>query len=172
MAEWPIAPVLKTGVPARVPRVRIPVSPLPIGVEKRSVYLRNPEFSRGFFAFMAPEFLQIGPRHVLHSAVQTHAEKCKSQRAVRHQYGHLGTTDGSSSLPFSMNISDRPVPETGAYHLLDDGRRRSPAAESISVFLIITPRLTEAIRPCQKRRSLANDTRCSSSFFDRHKSRQ
>ena len=28
MAEWPIAPVLKTGVPARVPRVRIPVSPL------------------------------------------------------------------------------------------------------------------------------------------------
>ena len=28
MAERPIAPVLKTGVPARVPRVRIPVSPL------------------------------------------------------------------------------------------------------------------------------------------------
>ena len=66
---------------------------------KRSVYPRNPEFSRGFFAFMAPAFAC----HVLHSAVQNHAARCKFQRAVRHlfrrtdrhRYRHLGTIDGT-----------------------------------------------------------------------------
>ena len=30
MAEWTIAPVLKTGIPARVSWVRIPLPPMPI----------------------------------------------------------------------------------------------------------------------------------------------
>ena len=91
MAEWPIAPVLKTGVPQGTGSSNLPLSASD-SRSKRSVYPRNPEFSRGFFAFTARD----SACHALHSVVQTDAVQCKFQRAVRHQYGHLGTTVGTS----------------------------------------------------------------------------
>ena len=48
MAERPIAPVLKTGVPARVPRVRIPVSPL------LHVARQRKSFADGHLRFRVP----------------------------------------------------------------------------------------------------------------------
>jgi hypothetical protein len=52
---------------------------------------------------MAPAFAC----HVLHSAVQTDAEQCKFQRAVRHQYGHLGTTVGTLKIVGTAAFGER-----------------------------------------------------------------
>ena len=55
MAEWPIAPVLKTGVSARGPRVRIPASPL----EEPLDFPVSPGSSRGFSFFEQVGFARI-----------------------------------------------------------------------------------------------------------------
>ena len=95
MAERPIAPVLKTGVPSRVPRVRIPVSPLRQNASKRSVFPQNPEFTRGFFAFMDLGF-GPGPSPCPRVPGVQKGENCDNTRKTEwHQSGHLGTTDGT-----------------------------------------------------------------------------
>ena len=88
-------PVLKTGVPLRVPRVRIPVSPLRQNASKCSVFPRNPEFTRGFFAFMDLGFAPCPWPCPRVPGVQK-GENCDNTRKTEwHQYGHLGTTDGT-----------------------------------------------------------------------------
>ena len=95
MAERPIAPVLKTGVPLRVPRVRIPVSPLRQNASKCSVFPRNPEFTRGFFAFMGLGF-GLCPSPCPRIPGVQKGENCDNTRKTEwHQYGHLGTPDGT-----------------------------------------------------------------------------
>jgi len=67
---------------------------------KRSDHLRNPEFSRGFFAFMASGFAC----HDLHSRVQVDAKRCKKWKIEWHQYRHLGTTVGTYEMQFYWQL--------------------------------------------------------------------
>ena len=99
MAERPIAPVLKTGVPARVPRVRIPVSPLPIVARKRSVYLRNPENPRGFFAFK-----DLGIARVRRPVPGL--QECKKGKTVTIR-GKLNGTNTGTSAPLTAPFFGR-----------------------------------------------------------------
>ena len=110
MAERPIAPVLKTGVPSRVPRVRIPVSPLRQNASKCSVFPRNPEFTRGFFAFMGLGFAPCPWPCPRVPGVQK-GENCDNTRKTEwHQYGHLGTTDGTVFRAFlGQHRLEKPV---------------------------------------------------------------
>ena len=93
------APVLKTGVPSRVPRVRIPVSPLRQNASKCSVFPRTPRLPRGFFAFMGLGFAPCPSPCPRAPAVQK-GETCDNTRKTEwHQSGHLGTTDGTVFRP-------------------------------------------------------------------------
>ena len=73
MAERPIAPVLKTGVPSRVPRVRIPVSPLPI-VAQIAAFI--PETPRTLGVSLRLWALAFGCTD-LHFVVQIRANPCE-----------------------------------------------------------------------------------------------
>ena len=103
-------PVLKTGVPSRVPRVRIPVSPLRQNASKRSVFPRNPENPRGFFAFLDLGFAPFPSPCPQVPGVQK-GENCDNTRKTEwHQYGHLGTTDGTVFRAFlGQHRLEKPV---------------------------------------------------------------
>jgi len=114
------APVLKTGVPLRVPRVRIPVSPLRQNASKCSVFPRNPENPRGFFAFTDQGFRPIRP-----VSICTPPCKCMQKNANSSEPSATNTgTSAPLTAPHQVEWANRGESLQRAQHRFSSCRLR------------------------------------------------